>query len=157
MSFSLDEFWAEFSALQTSAPASPYKCAPFGDNAAMAEEFGALILKGTKTATCSSLWEYEATGEPLPQPGYRFIVLNGQEIPLCIIETTEVAIRSFRDVDDSFAFAEGENDRTLASWRKSHWEFFSRTLPRIDKCPDEDMPLVCEHFKVVFRHRNSDR
>jgi uncharacterized protein YhfF len=52
-----------------------------------------LIATGTKTATCSALWEYEAEGSPLPEPGSKTIVLGGDGDPLCIVETTEVEVR----------------------------------------------------------------
>ena len=42
-----------------------------------ANELGALIAGGTKTATCSALWEHEAEEGPLPETGVRTIVLDG--------------------------------------------------------------------------------
>jgi uncharacterized protein YhfF len=53
----------------------------------MADELGALISAGTKTATCSALWEYEAEGESLPETGLKTIVLDGNGDPMCIVET----------------------------------------------------------------------
>jgi uncharacterized protein YhfF len=77
-------------------------------------------------------------------------LLDGQENPVCIIETTEVSIKPYNQVDAAFAFEEGEGDRSLEYWREAHWRFFSRTLPKIVKEPTQDMPLVCEQFRVVF-------
>ena len=54
------------------------------------------------------------------------------------------------DVDALFAYEEGENDRSLESWRKEHWQYFSRVLPRIGKKPTPEMLLVCERFLVVY-------
>jgi uncharacterized protein YhfF len=117
----------------------------------MADELGALISAGTKTATCSALWEYEAEGEPLPRVGTKTIVLDGKGDPFCIIETIEVEVRPFDDVDERFAYEEGEGDRSLRYWRDAHWRFFSRTLPKIGKEPTLNMPLVCERFRVVYK------
>ena len=122
----------------------------FGDNPALANELGALVLAGTKTATCSALWEWEAEGSDLPQVGTKTVVLNGAEQPICIIETTEITVQPFNQVDAQFAYDEGEDDRTLESWRREHWKYFSRALPKIGKQPTEEMPLVCERFKVVY-------
>jgi uncharacterized protein YhfF len=108
-----------------------------------------LIVAGTKTATCSALWEYEAEGGSLPRVGGRCVVLDGNGEPLCIIETTEVEVRRYDEVDERFAREEGEGDFSLEYWREAHWRFFSRNLPHIGKEPTPDMPLVCERFRVV--------
>lgn len=49
-----------------------------------------------------------------------------------------------------FAAAEGEGDRSLAYWRAAHWRYFSRTLLTISRAPAEDMPLVCERFRLLY-------
>jgi uncharacterized protein YhfF len=128
-----------------------YVAEAWGDSPRLADELGALILAGTKTATCSALWEYEADGEPLPKTGLKTIVLDGNGDPLCIVETTEVEVRPYEEVDAQFAYEEGEGDRSLEYWRDAHWRFFSRTLPDGDKEPATDMPLVCERFRVIYR------
>jgi uncharacterized protein YhfF len=85
----------------------------------------------------------------LPEVGLKTIVLDGQGEPLCIVETTEVVVRPYQEVDASFAYEEGEGDRSLEYWRDAHWRFFSRTLPTIGREPTVDMPLVCERFRVI--------
>jgi uncharacterized protein YhfF len=122
----------------------------WGDSAQMADELGALIMAGTKTATCSALWEWEAEGETLPEVGLKTIVLNGREQPLCISEITEVKIRPFNQVGAQFAYEEGEGDRSLTYWREVHWRFFTRTLAAIGRQPTAEMPLVCEHFQTIY-------
>ena len=119
----------------------------------MAEKLGALIViaSGTKTATCSALWEYEAEGEPLPETGLKIIVLDGNGDPMCIVETTELEVRPYGEVDARFAYEEGEGDRSLEYWREAHWRFFSRNLQDIGKEPATDMPLVCERFHVIYK------
>ncbi len=123
----------------------------FGDNPDLANELAALIVSGQKTATCSALWEWEAEGDPLPTVGLKTVLLNGNEEPVCIIETTEVTIKPYNQVDAQFAYDEGEGDRSLAYWREGHWRFFSRSLAQIGREPAEDMPLVCERFRVVYK------
>jgi uncharacterized protein YhfF len=117
----------------------------------MADELGALIVAGTKTATCSSVWEWQAESEPWPEVGHLTIVLDGRGQPLCIIETVEVAIKPYHQVDASLAYDEGEGDRSLEFWRAAHRRFFSRTLPKIGREFAEDMPLVCERFRVIYK------
>lgn len=128
-----------------------YDIRQFGDHPALADTLGALILAGVKTATCSALWEWVAEGRELPRPGAKTLVLDGRGQPLCITETIEVTIQAFKDVDDQFASEEGEDDRSLESWREEHWKYFSRVLPEIGKQPTPDMLLVCERFRLVYQ------
>ena len=122
----------------------------FGDSPELADELGELILRGTKTATCSALWEWQADHEPLAEPGRLTILLDGKHVPICIIETTEVVTCPYDQVDAAFAADEGEGDRTLESWRAVHRDYFERTLPYIGKAFAPDMPLVCERFRVIY-------
>ena len=147
-------YWQKFVSILP--PDSPYRTKSYiaeswGDSPEMANELGDLIYRDIKTATCSALWEWEAEGKPIPQKGQITIVLNGNGEPLCIVETTNVAVRNYNEVDSNFAQAEGEGDFSLQYWRQAHRNFFSRTLPKIGKEFSEDMPLVCERFKVIYK------
>lgn len=115
----------------------------FGDSPELADELLALVLSGTKTATCGALEGY-TDDEPFPVVGRRDVVLDGKGRPACVIETTEVTIRPFSAVDARFAADEGEGDRTLAYWRAAHQAFFERNGGF-----SEDMLLACERFKLV--------
>jgi uncharacterized protein YhfF len=150
----IEAYWRSY--LETLPADSPvreerYSAEGWGDSPQMADELGALISSGTKTATCSALWEYEAEDYPLPEVGTKMVVLSGNEEPLCIIETTEVEVRPYDEVDARFAYEEGEGGHSLEYWREAHWRFFSRTLPNIGKEPATDMPLVCERFRIIYR------
>jgi uncharacterized protein YhfF len=113
----------------------------FGDSPALADELAALVLEGTKTATCWAAVEGQKT-----EVGKRWTVLSGDSKPLAIIETVELTQRRFHEVDVAFAFDEGEDDRTLESWRQAHRRYFTR-LGQFA----EDMLLWCERFRVVQR------
>lgn len=148
------EYWQTY--LATLPEDSPvrterYVAECFGDNPTLADKLADLMVRGIKTATCSALWEWQAAGDPLPEVGLKTIILNSRDEPACIIETTEVTVRSFHQVDAQFASEEGEGDRSLAYWRKAHRRVFSRTLPRIGRSFDEAIPLVCERFRVIYR------
>ena len=150
----VESYWRSYlESLPADSPVrdEQYAAEGWGDSPEMADELGALIADGTKTATCSALWEYEAEDEPLPQVGLKSIVLDGKGDPLCIVETTEVEVRPYEEVDAGFAYEEGEGDRSLEYWREAQWRFFSRTLPNIGKEPTTDMPLVCERVRVVYK------
>ncbi len=149
----LTQYWQAYLASLPSVSFNEedYQADKFGDSSTLADELGNLILKGVKTATCSALWEWEAEGCEIPKIGSKTIVLDGNDHPLCMIETTEVAIRAFSEVDAQFAFDEGEDDRSLESWRREHWKYFLRVLPKMGKQPTSEMLLVCERFKIVYK------
>lgn len=48
------------------------------------------------------------------------------------------------------AYKEGEGDRSLAYWRTVHEKVFTDELMEINKQFADDMPVVCEEFKIVF-------
>ncbi|MBI9049082.1 MAG: ASCH domain-containing protein [Anaerolineaceae bacterium] len=152
---SIQSYWHAFIAQLPAEKATQYTTMPeawgFGDAVEMADELGALVVAGTKTATCSLLWEYEVDNETIPQVGNLSIILDGKNNPICIIKTTEINIRQFNAVDANFAYDEGEDDRTLESWRKAHWRYFSRICQNIGCEVTESMPLICERFQVIWR------
>lgn len=133
------------------ADARAIKIDKFGDSPQMADELLVPVLSGIKTATCSALWEWQYDNEAIPYVGMLSVILNGKDEPACIIETTEVNIKNYNEVDGQFASDEGEGNRSLAYWREAHEGFFTRTLPRIGKQFSEDMPIVCERFKVIYK------
>ncbi len=109
----------------------------FGDGPALADELLDLVIRGVKTATCS-------TDDQASTPGARWIVLDGGGEPRCVIETTEVTYRRFGEVDAAFALDEGEGDRSLDYWRSAHRNYFGRQGKF-----REDMMLMCERFHLV--------
>ncbi|MFF2623152.1 ASCH domain-containing protein [Oerskovia jenensis] len=119
----------------------------FGDNPVLADGLLAAVLSGDKTATSSSHWEYGAD-VPLPQVGELSIILDGDGHPRALIRTTSVEVVPFDQVTAEFAAAEGEDDRTLDSWRAGHREYFSRVL--VGQEFRDDMPVVCERFELRF-------
>ena len=128
-----------------------YIAESFGDNPKLADELGQLVVSGRKTGTCSALWEWESEGKPIPHPGLTTILLDGRKQPMCIIETTEVFVCRWSEVDEEFAQAEGEGDLSLGYWRTAHTNYFSRVLPKIGREFSESMPVVCERFQVIYK------
>jgi uncharacterized protein YhfF len=111
----------------------------FGDNPELADELLELVVKGVKTATCSTEDEPNTS-----TPGECWVVLDGRREPRCVIESTEVTYRRFHEIDAGFAYDEGEGDRSLAYWRDAHRAYFGR-LGRFS----EEMMLMCERFRLV--------
>lgn len=129
------------------ANADPYAGAvtfSFGDSPEMADALLALVIAGTKTATCGALRDFQEGGEAMPVVGRRDVVLDGRGRRAAVIETVEVTTRRFDEVDERFAFDEGEGDRTLADWREGHRRYFERNGGF-----SPEMELVCERFRLV--------
>jgi len=150
----IKDYWNKF--LSSLPPNSPYHSKSYvaegwGDSPEMADELGALIMSGIKTATCSAVWEWEAEGNPIPEAGYITIALDGRGEPLCIVETVEISVRKYNEVNADFARAEGEGDLSLNYWREAHKDYFSRVLSKVGKEFSEEMPLVCERFRVIHK------
>ena len=116
----------------------------FGDSPEVADELLALVIAGTKTANCGALRDFPPGSPDMPVVGRRDVVLDGRGNRAAVIETLEVTIRRFDEVDEIFAHDEGEGFRTLADWRKGHQEYFERIG---GFSPDTE--LVCERFRLV--------
>ena len=147
-------YWKKFlSSLPIDSPyySKSYVAEGWGDGPEMADELGALIAEGIKTGTCSALWEWEAEGNTPTQFGELTVALDGRGEPLCIVETVDVSIRKYNEVDADFARAEGEGDLSLDYWRAAHKNFFTRILSKFGMEFSEDMPLVCERFRVIYK------
>lgn len=114
----------------------------FGDSSALADELLALVLAGTKTATCGAVRDYGPGKEAMPAVGRRDVVLDGAGEPAAVIETISLDVRRFADVPEAFALAEGEGD--FAAWRAGHVAYFERNGGW-----SEDLELVCERFRLV--------
>ena len=114
-----------------------------GDSPELADELLALVLEGKKTASCDSLQLMQKDNIPMPKVGDKYLLLDGRQKPAAVIETVEVTIRRFDEVDEAFARAEGEGDLSYDYWRQGHKEYFTRNGGF-----SEDMKLVCECFRL---------
>ncbi len=148
-------FWQRFTAAHPEMAGRGHTAWSFGNTPEMADRLGMLVVQGVKTATTSLIWSFEQEGEALPRPGDLSLILDGQKRPLCVIETLEANVRAFDEVDDRFAFDEGEGDRSLDYWRRVHWEFFSGECTALGRQPYGQMPVVCERFRVVYCEADS--
>ena len=122
----------------------------FGATRESASKLGELVRSGRKTATASLFWAYEHENEALPEPGQREITIDWDGNLLAIIETMSVEVVHYREVDADWARLEGEGDLSLAHWRRVHWRFFEHECALIGREPSEDMPIVCQRFRVLY-------
>ena len=115
----------------------------FGDNERLCSTLLTLVRSGKKTATCSAYRDVEAGEEEMPVVGGQAIALNWDGTPALVIETLDVGVKPYAEVDEDFALAEGEND-DLEGWRQDHRAYFERNGGFAP-----DMMLVCERFRLV--------
>jgi uncharacterized protein YhfF len=127
----------------------------FGGTPEQADELLALVLAGTKTATSSALWDYEAEGEELPTPGLLDIITDGRGVPHALVVTIEVEVVPFDEVSAEHAYLEGEGDRSLATWRQVHERFFTEHAVH-GRGFSRDMPVVLQRFAVLYSHPSAD-
>ncbi|NYD68304.1 ASCH domain-containing protein [Agromyces atrinae] len=145
----IDEFWAECRKALPDLPADAPEAWAFGATPAHADGLLALVLAGTKTGTSSSLWDFEHTGEAMPEVGWLNIILDGAGVPRALLETTHVEVVPFDEVSAAHAFAEGEGDQSLAHWRAVH-ERYWREHSDSPKGFAPDMPVVCERLRLLY-------
>ena len=106
------------------------------------------VLRGEKTATAGLRSDYAPhSDEPLPQAGERFALLDFDDRPVAVVETTEVRIVRAGDVDLDFARDEGEGFERVEDWRRAHERFWS------EHEIDDDTLIVAERFRLVERLR----
>lgn len=127
-------------------PQTDYFC----DNEKDANTCLKLVMKGVKRATSHSLLGLQHRKEPLPKIGDFTIITDWSGEAKCIIRTTGVTLVPFFNIDEAYAKLEGEGDKSLAHWRKVHWDYYTRELETFDRLPRESMIIVCETFEKVF-------
>jgi len=140
----VEEFWRSFVA--ATGIDGTYAAWAFGNDAEMADSLSRLVRDGPKRATASLLSSYQDDDEPLPKVGDLSVVLGGGGEPICVIRTVTVEVRPFGQVDERFAWTEGEGDRSLEYWRAEHVRFFESQGRPVD----DDTAVVLETFELLW-------
>jgi uncharacterized protein YhfF len=142
----IKEFWRR--SVAATGVDGPFSAWGFGsdENPIERTELGLLVRDGPKRATTSLLSDYERDGEEMPSIGDLSVVLDGAGDPLCVIRTTHVEVRAFGDVDEGFAWVEGEGDRSLAYWREAHERFFAELGTPVNA----GTPVLLETFELAW-------
>ncbi len=149
--------WEAFLAARSMPLDTPCSLVVFGYEGAMQDDLAALVVAGPKRATTSLLRWYGGGGERYPLAGDYFIVVDSQKVAACVCRMTHVGERAFADVDEAYAYAEGEGDRTLATWRRDHRAFFEAEATANDFSFDDSTHVVLETFTVLWPPEIADR
>lgn len=143
----VEEYWEKFKS-EKNIKSDEYDAWQFGFDADLLSQ---LVVEGKKTATAGALKSYQFENLAIPKEGQYNIVLDSMNQPVCVIKTTKVEIIPFLEVGADHAWKEGENDRTLESWRKGHRTFFTNEFKEYKIDFSEDIEVVCEEFEVVYK------
>ncbi|MBV9537410.1 MAG: ASCH domain-containing protein [Acidisphaera sp.] len=147
------DFWRKFVA-QTNIPDAGrrfFHVLRIGDTPQSADEAAGLILGGSKTANVGLKLDYDESGDALPEEGMLSIVEDGAGHPVAIVETTEVVVEKFCEVDDAFARCFGDWGGSLKSWRRQCRANYAARCRSLGQPFSEDTELILERFRVVFK------
>jgi uncharacterized protein YhfF len=142
------QMWDSFIKQNSEYKDSSYSAWKYG---VLADELAELTVRNIKTATASAYDLYAVDNDPLPQVNDFNIILDSKDEAVCITKTTKVSIIPFLEVSEEHAFNEGESDRSLETWRKEHTELFTQWYKESNLEIHDNIPVVCEEFKVVYK------
>lgn len=144
--------WADYARATPSAVrvCDEYTVEGFGDSADLADQLLGLVLAGTKSATAELADDFAARGDRLPRVGSHWIACDSTGAPRAILRSTELRLATFDQVDASFAYDEGEDDRSLESWRVEHERYWVRGCAARGAEWSPDLEIVLERFTVVW-------
>jgi uncharacterized protein YhfF len=127
-----------------------YTVERFGDSARLADELLGLVIRGLKRATSEVVQEFLARGDQMPRIGSHWIACDSAGVPRVVLRTTELRLGTFNSVDAQFAHDEGEDDRSLESWRIEHRRYWKRGAAARGHTWSESDEIVLERFQVVW-------
>lgn len=123
----------------------------FCDNEKDADICANLVCKDVKRATSHSLLGIQNRKESMPKIGDFAVVTDWSGKAKCIIRTTSVRLVPYFAVNSDHARKEGEGDKSLEYWKKTHWDYYTRELSEFNRIPRESMIVVFEEFEKVFQ------
>jgi|SRR5690606_787696 len=144
--------WGDFldAHLEFAAEPAP-KVIRLYDNQSDADAAADLICREIKRARSFSLKGMQLRHEKLPKIGDFYVLTDWQGTAKCILRTTSVKLLPYFAVREDHARLEGEGDRSLAHWKKFHWDLLQRELSALGSAPSESMIMVFESFMMYFK------
>ena len=143
----IEKFWADFCNNHGISKSSHYEAYSFGDPES-ADYISDLVKNGIKTATSSALELYEEN-ERIPQAGDYNVILDSQNLPICVTQTKVVEIVPFNQIMVEHAYHEGEGNRSYEYWHNAHVKFFNAEFKSANKVFTDSSPIVCVVFELI--------
>ncbi|AWC21308.1 ASCH domain protein [Aminobacter sp. MSH1] len=113
------------------------------------DELLELVSAGKKRATAHLQLDFERNHISRRNVGDYWIILDSASKPCFLIRITDVDVRPFNEVEQSFAEREGEGDSSVAYWAEVHKEYFEQQCAEWGIPWSEDRLIVCEGFEVL--------
>jgi uncharacterized protein YhfF len=104
-----------------------------------------LVLQGRKRATAALVSEWEAAGDPL-EVGRRWAIVDSSNRRVAVVETTELRIGTFADVDWDWIVDAGEGQQSVEEWQEDYLDQYERMT---GARPALTTPVVYERFRLV--------
>ena len=147
-----ERMWSDYAASrpELAATGAEHTVEQFGDSRSLADELLELVVHGPKRATADLVAELTRDGDPLPRVGGHWIACDGAGRPRVVLRSVELRLGPFDSVDEAFAFDEGEDDRTLASWKDNHQRYWERTCAARGVEWSAQQEVMFERFEVVW-------
>lgn len=127
----IEKFWTDFCNNHGISKSSHYEAYSFGDPESV-DYIADLVKNGIKTATSSALELYEEN-ERIPQVGDYNVILDSQNLPVCVTQTKVVEIVPFNQIMVEHAYHEGEGNRSYEYWHNAHVKFLMQNLNLLTK------------------------
>lgn len=125
----IEKFWTDFCNNHGISKSSHYEAYSFGDPES-ADYIADLVKNGIKTATSSALELYEEN-ERIPQVDDYNVILDSQNLPICVTQTKVVEIVPFNQI------------------MVEHVKFFNAEFKSANKVFTDSSPIVCEVFELI--------
>ena len=123
----------------------------FCDNKKDADACADLVVRGVKKATSPSLWWFKTNGIDLPKVGDLFIITDWDGLAKAIIKTSRIDTIAFQNITERYAQTEGEGDKSLSYWKKTHWDYYTREMKAYNTQPTPEMMIVCQQFRTIWK------
>lgn len=148
----IEAFWQKYLTTlpESDRTQSYFEATAWGNSDELADRIAGLVASGTKTTTSSLLWAQQKHQWVVEQPGDKSIVLDSKGAPVCLIETVQVFIKPFNEVDAEFVYNYGEGDRTMQFWNHNMWDYYVQECAELGRAAEPTMPMICHVFRLIY-------
>ena len=128
----------------------PFRVFHFYDTEIAADQSVSLVGQGTKRAYSQALLQLQLDEGILPRVGGYSIVTEWSRKARYVLQTTSMKFIPLFSVHEEHARLEGEGDKSLGYWRKTHWQIWARQLAKHGRIPKPPMMVVFERFEKLY-------
>jgi uncharacterized protein YhfF len=117
----------------------------FAEPGALRDRLVELVLGGRKRATAALLAEWEAAGDAL-EVGRRWAIVDSANRRVAVVQTTNLRIGTFDDVEWDWIVDAGEGEQSVEEWQENYLALYARMT---GARPDQTTAVVYERFRLV--------